>query len=178
MGRQVRLRARHCLAVAILIIIAGLAGAAEQPLKPLFPSEQGEGAPEALPVAAAAQRGQPTQTFARLQEIACVLGGIGQAPGQGVRSGVGGGDALADLDRFQQRRVKEDVAGVVKGGLVLPRAVDGDREQAFLDPVDEDLLRDGSATTDGNRGFAPEDIGHLGRVALLQLLLVDPVVAQ
>lgn len=96
----------------------------------------------------------------------------------GVRPGVGGADALADLDRIQQRRVKEDVACVVKGGLVLPRSVDGDREQAFLDPVDDDLLRDGRATTDGNRGFAPEDIGHRDRIALLQLLLVDPVVAQ
>ena len=67
---------------------------------------------------------------------------------------------------------------MVKGGFVLPRAVDGDGQKAFFDPVHIDLLRDCRAAARGDRTFPHKDIFGGGGVARLDLVFGDFVIAQ
>ena len=61
---------------------------------------------------------------------------------------------------------------MVEDLVVLPRAVDGDRQVVFLDPVNIELLRNRQRASYGNGGFVLEHVAQVGRFDDLKIFAV------
>jgi hypothetical protein len=158
---------------AVLEVAAVLARAGHQPVHGAALAIGRQIGADARAIAAIAQARAPAQGLAGRQQVEGVHGLVAHGAHGGGKARVGRGRAGLHLDALEQRRVHQDVAGVVPHRSGLARAVYGHGQHGLLEAQHIDALRHLRAPADRDARFALEDSGRVARLQALQVFARD-----